>query len=159
MSSKTLCGLLRAAVIVVAICGVAVCCFILPAVGKSFSYWYPEFAHAYVPWLVFLWVAALPVFAVLALIWRASAAVGHDRVFTAAMARLVKYGAMCVFGDTVYFCAGNIVLLLLGMNHPAIVLASLFIGVLGMSMTALMAVLSRHLTKAAALQEEVDGTI
>jgi hypothetical protein len=159
MSSNTLCKLLRAAVIAAAICGVIVCAVILPSVGRSFAYWYPEFAHAYVPWLVFLWIAALPVFAVIALVWKASAAVGSDRVFTIETARLVKHGTVLILSDTIYFCFGNVLLLLLGMNHPAVVLASFFIGVLGMSLAAMAAVLARYLTKAAALQEEVDGTI
>jgi hypothetical protein len=159
MSSKTLCNLIRAAVIAVALCAAVVCCAILPAVGNSFRDSYADFAHAYLPWLIFLWVTALPVFAVLGLVWKASAAVGHDSVFTVGTARLVKYGAIFILADTIFFCAGNMVLLLLGMNHPAIVLASFFIGVLGMALAAIAAVLARYLTKAAALQEEVDGTI
>jgi hypothetical protein len=159
MSSKTLCHIIRAVVIAAALCGIYICAAILPSVGRSFTYWYPEFAQAYLPWLIFLWITALPVFAVLVLVWMASSAVGQDMVLTVRTARLVKYAAIFTFGDTIFFFIGNIILLLLGMNHPGIVLVSLFVCVLGVSLAVLAAVLARYLTKAAALQEEVDGTI
>jgi hypothetical protein len=159
MSSNFLSKLLRAAVIAAAVVGIFICAVILPMLGKSFSWWYPDYAHAYVPWLIFIWIAALPVFAVMMLVWKAADAVGKDRAFSAETARLVMYATILILCDTAFFCIGNMVLLLLKMNHPAIVLASLFICVLGFSLAAITAVLSRHITKAAALQEEVDGTI
>ncbi|MDR0325656.1 MAG: DUF2975 domain-containing protein [Oscillospiraceae bacterium] len=159
MSSKTLCVLVRAAVVTVAICGILVCCWVLPSVGKNFTISDPEYAHAYVPWLFFLWAASLPCFAILGLVWKASIAIKQDRVFTLRTARLVKYGSVLLFCDVGFFFAGNLVFMGLGLSHPGVLLASLFADVFGISLAMLAAVLARYITKAAVLQEEADGTI
>ena len=159
MSSNTLCKLVRAAVIALAVCGLVVCCWVFPSVGKSLAYRNPDYAHSYTPWLFFLWTASLPCFAVLGLVWKASTALKYDLVFTAGTARTVKHGAVLIFCATGFFFLGNAVLLLLGMSHPGVMLVSLFVDVFGISLAVLAAVLARYVAKAAALQEEADGTI
>ena len=54
---------------------------------------------------------------------------------------------------------GNIVLLFAGMSHPGVALLSLFVDVLALAIGVLLAVLARYLTRAAALQEEVNATV
>ena len=159
MSSGTLCKLVRAAVVSVAVCGLVACAGILPAVGAGIAARNPGLANCYAPWLAFIWAAAAPCFAILALIWRVSYAIKSDRVFTDETARQVKTGAVILFADTGFFFLGNLALLLLNMSHFAVFFASLFADVFGVSLAVLAAVLSRYLTKAASLQEEADGTI
>lgn len=159
MSSKTLCRIVRAAVIALAVCGIATCAYILPATGTSLAQSYPEFSHWYLPWLLFLFAAAVPCFAILVLVWKVSAAIKQEKVFQHSTARLVKIASVMMLCDVVFFLVGNVVLLLLNMNHPGILLLSLFLDVLGVALAVAAAVLSRYLTKAALLQEEADGTI
>lgn len=158
MSSKALCALVRAAAAAVAACGLAGCIY-LPKLGQSILAAYPEYAYCYYPWLIFLWLAALPCFAVLMLVWQTSVAIKHEQVFTFRTARLVKAGALLLLADAAFVFAGNAALLLLNMNHPGIFLAFLFADIFAVSLAVMAAVLSRYLTKAAALQEEADGTI
>ncbi len=159
MSSKTLFRLIRAVVIAVAICGLVACCHLIPSFGREIVKSYPEYAHFYLPWLIFLLIAAVPCFAFLVFIWQISTAVKNDRVFTFQTARLVRTGAALLLGDVGFFFIGNTIFMLLGMNHPGILLLSLIASVFGMSLALLMAVLSRYLTKAAVLQEEADSTV
>jgi len=159
MSSKTLCNLVRAAVIAVIICGIAACGYILPSWGASIAKDNPEFANCYLPWLIFLWVSAVPCFAILVLVWKVSTSIKREQVFTIQTARMVKIGAVLLFYDMGFFFIGNILLLLLNMSHPGILLLSFFVDVFGLSLAVLAAVLSRYLTKAAVLQEEADNTI
>ncbi|MCL2810400.1 MAG: DUF2975 domain-containing protein [Clostridia bacterium] len=147
MSSKTLCAMVRAAVIAVAVCGLATCGLILPSIIAD------------IPWLLFLWAAAAPCFAILVLIWHVSTAIRQEKVFTVKTARLVKVASLLLFGDVIFFFMGNIIFVLLSMSEPTILLLSFFIDVIGVSLAVLAGVLSRYLTKAAALQEEADGTI
>ena len=158
MSSKTLCSIVRIAVIAVAGCGF-IACYYLPSYGSEIANNNPEFAHCYIPWLVFLWLAAAPCFAFLVLIWKVSTAIKNETVFSFQTARIIKACAMILFGNAAFFFIGNIVFMLLGMNHPSVLLLSIIIDVFGLSLAVLIAVLSRYLTKAAALQEEADGTI
>lgn len=159
MSSKTLCAMVRTAVIAAAVCGLAVCCYFLPALGADIAKNNPEFAYCYLPWLLFLLAASLPCFAILGLVWIVSVAINKEQVFTVRTARIVKMSAILLLCDVGFFFCGNIAFLLLDMSHPSVLLISLFVDVFGVSLALLAAVLSRYLTKAAVLQEEADGTI
>ncbi len=112
-----------------------------------------------IPWLIFLWAVTLPCFAVLICIWKVSTAIKTETVFALHTARTVKTAVTFILADTVLLLLGNILFLLLDMNHPAVFLLSIFIVIAGISLAICAAVLARYLTKAAALQEEADATI
>jgi len=159
MSSKTLSYLIRAAVISVAICGLIACIYILPTIGTNIAENNPEHAHSYIPWLIFLWLCAIPCFIVLACAWKVAAAVERDTIFTLQTAWLGKFSAILLFGNVGFFFAGNIILVILNMSHPGVLLMSLFVDVFGILLALIAAALSRYITKAAVLQEEADSTI
>ena len=159
MTSKVLCRLVRVAVIAVAICGLAACIYALPTYGAGIAENNPDYAGRYIPWLVFLWMTAIPCFAFLVFIWMVSTAIKNDKLFTLQSARLFKIGAIVLFFDVGFFFIGNIVFVLLGMSNPGILLLSIIADVFGASLAVMVAILSRYLTKAAALQEEADSTI
>ncbi len=159
MSSKSLCAMLRAAVIAVAFCAVIICAVLLPSLIDEALLAYPEFAHWKTPWVIFLWLAALPCFMILALIWKISGTVRNETVFTLPTARLVKAGAQLMLADVAFFFTGNVLFIFLNMNHPSIFLLSLFVDVFGAALAVAAAVLARYITKAAALQEEADATV
>jgi len=66
---------------------------------------------------------------------------------------------MILFGASGFFIVGNIAFLLLGMSHPGVLFLALIADVFVVALAVLLAVLSRYLTKAAALQEEADSFI
>ena len=159
MTSKTLRILVRVSAVVIAICGSVACFYFLPSFGRELVNRLPESAYFYYPWLIFLWVAAAPCFALLVLIWKLSTITKRENVFTLKTARMVKTYAIILYCDVFFFVAGNIIFLILGMNHIIVLLLSVIIAVFGLALAVLVAVLSRYLTKAAALQEEVNNTI
>ncbi len=159
MSSKALSKMIRAADIAIALCGLVVCIYILPIIGADVVKEYPEFSHWYLPWFTFLMLTAAPCFAVLVVVWKLAAAIRQERVFTIQTAHLVKYGSLIILCDVGFFFIGNIVFLLLNMNHPGVILLSLFVDIFGITLAVSAATLSRYITRASALQEEVDGTI
>ncbi|MDR1669322.1 MAG: DUF2975 domain-containing protein [Oscillospiraceae bacterium] len=158
MSSKTLCYLVRAAVIAVAVCGLAMCGLFLPPLVADTAGELFGLTESYC-WLAFLWVSALPCFAILVYVWKCSDAIKNENVFRLRVARWVKHAAMLLFCDVVFFFLGNTVFWLIGLNHPSVLIASLLICVLGAALATAAAAVSRYITKAAALQEEADGTI
>ena len=151
--------MVRAAVIIVAICGIAVCFYLLPSLGMLIRDNNPGYANFYFPWLIFLWVTIMPCFAVLVFIWKVSTAIKLETVFTLKTASYFTACTIILFCDVVFFFAGNIVFLLLGLNHVWIMFLSLIAGIFGTTLTVLMAFFSRYLTKAATLQEEVDSIV
>ncbi|MDR1821660.1 MAG: DUF2975 domain-containing protein [Oscillospiraceae bacterium] len=159
MSSKSLCRLIRLAVAASAVCGALLALWVVPEWGRAVAEANPEFAYCYVPWLSFIWLAAVPCFAVLVYIWRVSGAILRDEVFTLKTAGWIHKSAVILFADIGFFFAGNIVLLLLNMNHPGILLLSLLADIFASALALLAAVLSRYITKAAELQEVSEGMI
>ena len=159
MEQKTLAKWLKAILIGVGICGLVVYFLIIPACGKSFAVENPESAHCYWPWLIFLWLTAVPCFAALVLGWRIASGIGADRSFTEQNAKYLKWVSWLAAGDAAFFFVGNVVLLLANMNHPGIVLGSLLIVFAGTAIAVAAAALSRLVKKAAALQEQSDLTI
>lgn len=159
MTSKILCNLVRAAVIIVAICGIFTCCYVLPEAGTAIRDNNPEYANLFFPWLIFLWMTLVPCFVILIFIWRVSTAIKLESVFTLKTASFFTTCAIILFCDVVFFFTGNIVFLLLGMNHVWFLFLSLIAGIFGVTLTVLMALFSRYLTKAAALQEEVNSIV
>ena len=159
MSSTTLYRLIRASVILAILSGIFAYTYIIPNLGIYLVGLYPEYAHIYYPWLIFLWVAALPYLAILVLVWRVSGIIGQDQVFTAKTAKTAKLGSVLFFGNSGFFFLGNVIFLILGMNHPAVLLLSLFICMFNATLGIIAAVVARYLTKAVVLQEEADNTI
>ena len=159
MNQKKLSAWLKAIVIVIGICGLIVYFYILPDCGSVFQEKYPEFASWHWPWMIFLWITAIPCFAVLALGWRVAVHIGEDRSFSMENARLLQGIGWLAAGDTLFFFIGNIVFLLLNMNHPGILFASLLVCFVGVAVTVAAICLSHLVRKAADLQEQSDLTV
>ena len=159
MEQKALARWLKIILIGVGICGLVVYGALLPMYGQALLSRYPEFANRFWPWMIFLWVTALPCYAALAAGWQIAANIGKDRSFSGDNARLLQRIAWLAAGDTAFFFLGNVVLMLLSMNHPGVLLASLLICFAGVAVTVAAVCLSHLVHKAADLQEQSDLTI
>lgn len=143
----------------VAICGLVLYFVLFPAFGESIAYNNPDYSHCYWPWLIFLWVSAIPCYAVLVIGWKIATNIGNNKSFSLANVESFKQISWLAAGDTAYFFLGNVVLLLLNMSHPGVTLCSLIVVFIGVSISVAAAVLSRLVKNAADLQEESDLTI
>lgn len=159
MEQKTLSNWLKLILVGVGICGLFVYGGIIPMYGRSLASLYPEFAYCYMPWLIFLWITAIPCYAVLILGWKIAGNIGADRSFSLENARLFRWISMLAVVDTVFFFLMNIIYLFCNMNHPGIVLFSLLIVFVGVAVAIASAVLSCLVRKAAGLQTQSDLTI
>lgn len=159
MSSKTLGRLMRISVIVIAVCALFFCAYVIPYLGMNRITAYPEFSSWFWPWLIFAWLVALPCFAVLVLLWKVAGAVMSDTVFTFQTAVWVKLGSILLLIDAGILFMGNIILFILGMNHPSVLIMSMFGEIVIVTFSLFAAVLSRYLTKASILREETEGLV
>lgn len=82
-----------------------------------------------------------------------------DRSFTVANAKLLRWISVLAVLDAAVFFTGNLVYLLLDMNHPGIVLFSLMVSFAGVAIAVASAALSYLVQRAAALQDQSDLTI
>jgi len=153
-----MCLYIRTAVLAVALCVLA-----LVAV---FPFYLLDGVHYYQmpPAWVLLWslliaVAALPVFGVLAIIWRGGGAVVRQEVFSMKSAREIELAGKLLVADAAFFLLGNIALLLANMNYPGVVLIAADVSILALAFGMICRVLAQHVRRATALQEEADSTI
>lgn len=159
MKLKTLSIWIKAVLLGFAVCGVGILGFAVPSIGQSLVSAYPEFASAYIPWTIFLWIAAVPCFVVLVLGWQIASNIARDNAFSSANAKLLRIIAILSAIDAVYFFIGNIVLWLLNMNHPGLVLMSLVVVFLGAAICVASFALSHLTSRAADIEDENRYTI
>ena len=127
--------------------------------GKELAAENPEFAYCYYPWLIVLWISAIPCYLVLLNGWKIATEIARDNSFSLENAHYLKRICMFALADSAYFFIANLVLFFLNMNHPAILLASLFADFAGVVVAVTAAGLSHLVLKAAAIQQENELTI
>ena len=159
MNLRKLSNALKIIIVGLGLCALIVYAAIVPSYGGALASAYPEFAHCFRPWLIFLWATALPFYAALIISWPLAVSVGQDRAFTQRNAGRLRVVAYLAAGDAAFFLAGNVALLLLNMNHPGIVLLSLLVVFVGAAISVAAACLSRLTGRGAELQEQCDLTI
>ncbi len=160
MRQKALSNWLKFIIIGVGICGLVVYLLVVPMLGQTVAVAEDGvFDHLYWPWLVFIWVTALPVYAALAFAWIIAVNIGRDRSFCVENARLLKWISALAAADAAFFFLGNILYLLLGWSHPGVTLLCLLVVFVGVAISVAAAALSHLVMKAAALQEQSELTI
>lgn len=159
MGQKTLSLWLKGIIIGIGLCGLAIYGAVVPEFASYVREGYPEFARAVLPWKIFIWCSGIPCFAVLYFAWGIVSNIGMDRSFTEENAKKLRWISGLAAGDALFFFWGNVLLLLMNMNHPGIVLVSFVVVFIGIAVAVASAALSHLVKKAAALQEQSDLTI
>lgn len=159
MEQKALARYLKLVLVGVGILGLIACLCVIPMYGVSLKDRYPEFSYCFWPWLVFLWLSAVPCFISLAFLYRVARNIGKDRSFCAENAGYLRTVSRLFLFDAAFFFAGNVALIFLNMSHPSIALASLAVVFTAVGASVAAAVLSRLASKASALQEQSDLTV
>lgn len=159
MEQKALSSWLKGAIVCLAILGLFIFGFVIPAYGLSLTSAYPEFAHCFWPWMILILLVAIPCYAALVIGWKIAAEIGRDRSFSADNARRMRTISNLAFGDVMLFFCGNVLLLVFNMSHPGVFLLSLLPDLFGVAIAVCAAALSHLIYKSAALQEDADLTI
>ena len=108
MNQKKLSLWLKAIMIGVGICGLIVYLGILPNIGSYLKDSYPEFSAWHWPWMIFLWLTAVPCYAVLVLGWKIAVNIGNDHSFSTENAGLLQHIAWLIAGDILFFFLGMV---------------------------------------------------
>lgn len=159
MQKKSMANWLKIIIIGMGIIGLAFYGLIVPLLGDDIVSHYPEYSSWYYWWTGFLWLTAVPCYIVLYFAWKISTNIGKDNSFCKENAISMKHISTLVAGDSIFFFAGNIIYLVMGFNHPSVVLASLLVVFIGISIAGMAAVLSHLILRAAQIKEENDLTI
>lgn len=159
MEQKKLAKWLKRMIIGTGICGVIFYFVLILGIMRDLVIENPEFSYWYLPWSIFSIGTAIPCYLVLVHGWKIAGNIERNQSFIMENAiRLSKVSKLAGL-DAIYFFAGNIILWLRGMNHPGILLASVFVCFAGVVVSVGMAVLSHLAKKGTELQEQSDLTI
>lgn len=156
MNRLTLARRLRVILIGTALCGLLFYLLLLPYVLRQ---GFPDDARARWIYLCFLWLSAIPCYAVLILGWRIVRNIGLDRSFCEENALFFRRISTLAVLDAAYIFAGNPVLILLGMGDAMFLLLSVIIVFVGVAVAVAAAALSHLVLRAAELQGQYDLTI
>ena len=159
MNQKSLSKWLKAIIIGMGIIGLVFYGLVVPELGNDLVSHYPEYINGCYLWLGLVWITAIPCYIALYFAWKISSNIGKDNSFCKENAVSMKHISTLAAGDSIFFFAGNIIYLIIGFNHPSVVLASLAVVFIGISIAVAAAVLSHLILKAAQLKEENDLTI
>lgn len=159
MSQKGLANSLKAVIIGIGVCGLIIYFYFLPVWGKVIVNSAKGYEDCYLPWMIFLWLTAIPCYLVLICGWRIAMEIGKDNSFSDINAKMLKYISGLAAFDSVFLFVGSIVLYILHLSHEGVVLLSVVVVFAGITVTVAAAALSHLVYKAAALRKESELTI
>ena len=154
LDQKKLAIWLKAIVVGCALCGLALFGFILPRFLAYVAEEVPDLPHK--AWLIFMWVLAVPCYAVLVCIWKMANEIGNDNSFSLENAKLLKYIAVLAGVDSSLLLIGNLIFLLTKHSIPTLALVSAFVCFIGLAISVGAACLSYLVHKSTLMQEDVD---
>lgn len=159
MNQSNLSKWLKLITILVGIMGAIVFIVILPQIGKEIVRMNKEYEGYYWPWLLFIWLMAVPCYFVLVLFWSICNEIANDRSFSTKNARLLSWISRLAIIDTLICFIGNILFFFLGKSHPSVFIGFLFVIFAGIAIAVVSAALAHLVDKASRIQEENDLTI
>lgn len=159
VNNQKLSVLLKVIIIIMAVLGFGGYGIVVPWALSTFVEQYPEFAYYYIPWLIFIMITALPLYAILALGWSVSNEMKKDMLFTRKNAKSLRLVAFLLGGDAVFFFIGNIIYWMLNLNHPGVVIAAFVFCVFVVLISLAVNILADMINKASAIREENESFI
>ena len=159
MRSDALAKWLKVIIIGVGVCGLLTYMVILPRFGLYLVDQNSMLEKNLPPWMVLLWLSAVPCYAVLYLGWKVAENIGKDESFCTQNATYLKWVAYLALGDSVFIFVAHVIFLVLDMSAAVVMLVIIVIVFIGIAISICAASLSHLVMKAAEIKEENDLTI
>ncbi len=139
---------------------IAVCCaLIAPVMGRAVAEDYPDYAYMYLPCLIYIWMAAVPVLISCVISIRIFLEIGRDNSFCEEnAARLRHIGRLFLF-ETVYLFLGITLMGILGMLFLTVFLCLALACSVSLCATIVCSALSHLTYKAYLLKRDSELTI
>lgn len=160
MTQQNLSKWLKAVIIGTGIFGLIIFGWLIPSYGANLASIYPELDYCFWPWLIFLWVCAIPCFVSLYFGWKIAENIGLDKSFSFDNSKNLKIISQLAAADSAFFLIGNWVLVFFDMNHPGVALIfAPLVTFVGAAVSVVSAAVSHLVYKSAILQSENDLTV
>lgn len=159
MNTNSIKNMMRVFIIALAVIGLIFYAYAVPVIGKTIANAYPEFSNCYYPWLVFISITAIPCYIVLIELWKLSTKVANEEVFEAPTVKIFNKISFMAALDIIFFLIMNLAFMLVGMNHPSILIGAFVVTIIGAAFSFCAKVAGEYVGQAAMLKEETDLTI
>ena len=143
----------------VGICGLIVYSVIMPRFGAYLVKQNTMLERNVLPWLVLIWVSAIPCYGVLILGWKVADNIRKDRTFSYDTAKYLKWVSYLAMGDSIFVLITHVIFLVLDMSAAAVMLVIIIVVFFGVSISVVAAAVSHLVIKAADIQEENELTV
>ena len=159
MKQNALAKWLKFIIVGVGICGLLTYTVIMPRIAAYLVRQNSMLEKNVLPWLILIWISAIPCYIVLILGWKIADNIRLDRSFSYENANYLKWVSYLSMADAVFVFVANIIFLLLDMSAAAVMLVICIIVFAGIAISICAAALSHLVVKAAEIQEENDLTV
>ncbi|MCR5604979.1 MAG: DUF2975 domain-containing protein [Lachnospiraceae bacterium] len=143
----------------VGICGLIVYLVIMPRFGAYLVKQNTMLEKNVLPWLIMIWVSAIPCYAVLVLGWKVADNIRQDRTFSYDTAKYLKWVSYLAMADSVFVFITHVIFLLLDISAAVVMLVIIIVVFFGVSISVCAAAVSHLVIKAADIQEENELTV
>jgi len=159
VKQSTLAKWLKVIALLVAVMGAVIFFVVMPVLGRQVLIFDGKNDFMFMPILIFVWMMAVPFYIADARFFMIGVEIGRDNSFSAVNIRSLDIiGRMAIF-DVIALFAGGVALYFMGMLNAAALLISLFVCIVGLTVSIICAALGHLVQKAIDLKEENDLTI
>ena len=164
MKQHTLSKWLKIIVAGMALCGLVIFGGLAPKLVSGMLEQNPDWGGCssifiFFAWVGFIWLAALPCYWVLGIVWKIAGEIKADRSFTIENSLRVKKIMILALADSAFVFIMNIIYFIAGINHAGILLASLFVCFAGVVIAVFAGCVSHLVHKAVLLREENESFV
>ena len=163
MKQQHLANWLKIIVIGMGLCGLMVFGLLMPRLVYSILSQEPEwgqgFRYTADAWTIFIWAATIPCYWVLGIVWKIADEIRADRSFTIENSLRAKRIMILALADSAFVFIVNVAFLFMNMNHPGVLISSLFVCFAGVVIAVFAGCVSHLVHKAALLREENESFV
>ncbi|MGO3170823.1 MAG: DUF2975 domain-containing protein [Bavariicoccus seileri] len=145
MKKDHLSNSLRIVLILLGIATLIIYAVLIPQFGREIVATNPEFSYYYLPWLLVIWSTVIPLVISLVIALKVVNTFQRNGLELSKTAGWIKQIALLIGGDATYFFVMNLLFLVIGMNHPGVIVLATFILLIGLTVTLVFLFLSRLL--------------
>ena len=159
MNQSNLSKWLKAITIVVAVMGLVLIFWVVPEKSREAAERFPEFTSLFWPFLIYIWVVAIPAYLAIFQFWKVCCEIGKDNSFSMKNAKSMALISKLAIVDTILWFAGSLVFFLFDWLNAGFLVIFIFAIFASVAVAIIAAALSHLVEKASRIKEENDLTV
>ncbi len=159
MEQKYLAKWLKVITLITGVIGLVVFFLILPVLGMDMVSKNASLENLYWPWIVLIWIVAIPCFVALGIFYKICIEIGDDNSFSKKNAKSLKTISLLAICDSVFFFVVSMVFSIIWSSSLVVIITVLILVFIGIAIGVLSASLSHLVLNASEIKNENELTI